>query len=214
MATSRGITETKVYDRQAVIDRYGIAPELIPDFYGLKGDTSDNIPGVPGIGDKTASDLLQRFGSLEKVLDSVDEISGAKRKENLTNHAEDARISKQLATAVRDVDLDIDLEECLADSPDRGRLREVFREFELRAPLERLEEALGEDEAAPRESAAGGHGRARRGGFNGSTQGARGVAGNPRGRPTSWTAVAGRIKQKPPPRSSPSTSTPPPPSRR
>ncbi len=62
MATSRGITETKIYDEQAVIDRYGIGPELIPDFYGLKGDTSDNIPGVPGIGDKTASDLLQKFG--------------------------------------------------------------------------------------------------------------------------------------------------------
>ena len=55
MATSRGITETKTYDREAVIDRYGIAPEQIPDFYGLKGDTSDNIPGVPGIGDKTAA---------------------------------------------------------------------------------------------------------------------------------------------------------------
>src|SRR3954451_19643246 len=65
MATSRGITETKVYDRQDVIDRYGIPPELIPDFYGLKGDTSDNIPGVPGIGDKTAAQLLQQFGSLE-----------------------------------------------------------------------------------------------------------------------------------------------------
>jgi DNA polymerase-1 len=154
MATSRGITETKLYDRQAVIDRYGIPPESIPDFYGLKGDTSDNIPGVPGIGDKTASDLLQRFGDLDTVLASVDEISGAKRKENLTNHADDARMSRQLATAVRDVDLDIDLEECLADEPDRARLREVFREFELRAPLERLEEALGEDEAAPREVAA------------------------------------------------------------
>src|SRR5918998_4714740 len=153
MTTSRGITDTKVYDRQGVIDRYGIAPELIPDFIGLKGDTSDNIPGVPGIGDKTASDLLQRFGDLETVLASVDQISGAKRKENLTNHADDARMSKQLATAVRDVDLDIDLEECLADEPDRARLREVFREFELRAPLERLEEALGEDEAAPREVA-------------------------------------------------------------
>jgi DNA polymerase-1 len=154
MATSRGITETKVYDREAVIDRYGIPPELIPDFYGLKGDTSDNIPGVPGIGDKTASDLLQRFGDLETVLASVDEISGAKRKENLTNHADDARVSKQLATAVRDVEFEIDLEECLADEPDRARLREVFREFELRAPLERLEEALGEDAAAPREVAA------------------------------------------------------------
>ena len=69
MATARGITDTKLYDHQAVIDRYGIPPELIPDFYGLKGDTSDNIPGVPGIGDKTASDLLQRFGDLEDVLD-------------------------------------------------------------------------------------------------------------------------------------------------
>jgi hypothetical protein len=99
MATARGITDTKIYDRQGVIDRYGIPPELIPDFYGLKGDTSDNIPGVPGIGDKTASELLQRFGSLEGVLAHVDEISGAKRKQNLIEHAEDARVSKQLATS-------------------------------------------------------------------------------------------------------------------
>ena len=90
------------------IDRYGIPPESIPDFYGLKGDTSDNIPGVPGIGDKTGADLLQRFGDLETVLASVDEISGAKRKENLVNHADDARISKQLATIQRDVPVDID----------------------------------------------------------------------------------------------------------
>jgi len=76
MATARGITETKIYDRQAVIDRYGIPPELIPDFYGLKGDTSDNIPGVPGIGDKTASELIQSYGSLEEVLAHVDDISG------------------------------------------------------------------------------------------------------------------------------------------
>jgi DNA polymerase I len=149
MATGRGITDTKIYDRQAVIDRYGIAPELIPDFYGLKGDTSDNIPGVPGIGDKTAATLLQEFGDLETILASVDQISGAKRKENLTNHAEDARISKQLATSIRDVPVEsIDLDELLAREPDRARLREVFREFELRDPLRRLEEALGEGEAA------------------------------------------------------------------
>ena len=117
MATSRGITETKIYDRQAVIDRYGIPPELIPDFYGLKGDTSDNIPGVPGIGDKTASDLLQRFGSLDDVLASIDEISGAKRKENLTEHADNARISKQLATAVRDVPVEVDLEHSVSSPP-------------------------------------------------------------------------------------------------
>ena len=120
MATARGITETKIYDEQAVIDRYGIGPELIPDFYGLKGDTSDNIPGVPGIGEKTASDLLQRFGDLETILDSVDEICGAKRKENLVNHAEDARVSKVLATVKRDIPVDIDLQAELAKSPDRG----------------------------------------------------------------------------------------------
>src|SRR5436309_2344016 len=102
MATSRGITETKIYDRQAVIDRYGIAPEVIPDFYGLKGDTSDNIPGVPGIGDKTASELLQSFGSLEGVLSNVEAVSGPKRKQNLVDHAEDARVSKRLATMRRD----------------------------------------------------------------------------------------------------------------
>src|SRR5271155_2445452 len=109
MATARGITETKLYDRQAVIDRYGIGPELIPDFYGLKGDTSDNIPGIPGIGDKTASELLQSFGSLEQVLASVDEIKGAKRKQNLVEYAEDARISKQLATVRRDLDIELDI---------------------------------------------------------------------------------------------------------
>jgi DNA polymerase-1 len=154
MATSRGITETKIYDHQAVVDRYGIPPALIPDFYGLKGDTSDNIPGVPGIGDKTASDLLQKFGTLEDVLGSIDEVSGAKRKENLANHADDARMSKQLATAVRDVEVDVDIEHCMAREPDRARLREVFREFELRDPLRRLEEAMGDaEEAAPRERA-------------------------------------------------------------
>src|SRR5947209_3597649 len=109
MATSRGITETKIYDRRAVIDRYGIGLELIPDFYGLKGDTSDNIPGIPGIGDKTASELIQRFGSLADVLANVDQVSGPKRKQALLDHAQDAVISKQLATAQREVEVDFDI---------------------------------------------------------------------------------------------------------
>jgi DNA polymerase-1 len=154
MATARGITETKIYDRQAVLDRYGIPPESIPDFYGLKGDTSDNIPGVPGIGDKTASELLQRFGTLEEVLASVDEISGAKRKQNLTEHAQDARMSKQLATVRRDLDVNLDIALEVEREPDRTRLREFFREYELRDPLRRLEEALGDPDAAAPQSAA------------------------------------------------------------
>jgi DNA polymerase I len=148
MTTSRGITDTKVYDRKGVIDRYGIPPELVPDFIGLKGDTSDNIPGVPGIGDKTAAELLQRFGSLEGVLDHIDEISGAKRKQNLTEHADDARLSKRLATMVHEVPVELDLVAELQREPDRSKLRAIFREFELRDPLRRLEEALDAAESA------------------------------------------------------------------
>src|SRR5436305_5347316 len=135
MTTSRGITDTRVYDREGVIDRYGIPPELIPDFIGLKGDTSDNIPGVPGIGDKTAAELLQRFGSLEEVLGHVEQISGAKRKQNLVEHADEARVSKQLATAKRDIPVELDLAGFVASDPDRSKLRQTFRRFELREPL-------------------------------------------------------------------------------
>ncbi len=148
MATARGITETKLYDRQAVIDRYGLPPESIPDFYGLKGDTSDNIPGIPGIGEKTASELIQRFGSLEGVLSHVREVGGPKRRKNLIDHAEDARMSKSLATVKRDLPVEFDLKSEAAREPERSRVREVFRRYELRDPLRRLEEALGEAELA------------------------------------------------------------------
>jgi DNA polymerase I len=145
MTTSRGVTDTKIYDRDGVIERYGVPPELVTDLIGLKGDTSDNIPGVPGIGDKTAAQLLQEYGDLEGVLSNIDNISGAKRKENLTSHAEDARISKQLATAITDIDVELDLDDLMSKHMDRSRLREVAREFELRVILQRLEEELGAD---------------------------------------------------------------------
>jgi DNA polymerase-1 len=149
MSTSRGITETKIYDVAAVEERYGVPPMLITDLMGLRGDTSDNIPGVPGIGEKTATQLLQKFGSLDKVLESVDEISGAKRKENLTNHADDARMSRELATLQYDIETGVDLAGALESEPDRTALREFMREFELRAVLDRLEEALPEGDAVP-----------------------------------------------------------------
>ena len=98
MTTSRGVTETKVYDREGVVERYGVPPELVPDLIGLKGDTSDNIPGVPGSATRPPRSCCSEFGSLEAVLETVDKISGAKRKQNLTEHADDARVSKQLAT--------------------------------------------------------------------------------------------------------------------
>jgi len=149
MSTSRGITETKVYDEAAVEERYGVPPTLITDLMGLRGDPSDNIPGVPGIGEKTATQLLQKFGDLEGVLGAVEEISGAKRKQNLVEHADDARMSKQLATLHYDIETGVDLGAVMASQPDRGALRDFMREFELRAVLERLEEALPEGEALP-----------------------------------------------------------------
>ena len=149
MTTSRGVTETKIYDRDGVVERYGVPPELVTDLIGLKGDTSDNIPGVPGIGEKTGAALLQEFGSLEEVLASVEKISGAKRKQNLVEHAEDARVSKQLATLQFDVETGIDFGEVMGVTPDRSTLREFMREFELRAVMERLEEGLPDEDAVP-----------------------------------------------------------------
>jgi DNA polymerase-1 len=149
MTTSRGVTDTRVYDREGVIERYGVPPELVTDLIGLKGDTSDNIPGVPGIGDKTAAQLLQEYGSLEEVLANVDSISGAKRKQNLVEHADDARVSKELATLQCEVETGLDLAEVMGATPDRSALREFMREFELRAVMERLEEELPEGEAVP-----------------------------------------------------------------
>ena len=149
MTTSRGITDTKVYDREGVVERYGVPPELVTDLIGLKGDTSDNIPGVPGIGDKTAAQLLQEFGSLEDVLANVDKVSGAKRKQNLTEHAEDARVSKQLATMHYDIETGLDFGEVMGSVPDWSTLREFSREFELRIILERLEEGLPEGALVP-----------------------------------------------------------------
>jgi DNA polymerase-1 len=140
MSTGRGVTDIKVYDRDGVIERYGVPPDRVTDLIGLKGDTSDNIPGVPGIGDKTAATLLQEYDDLEGVLGNVENISGAKRKENLTNHAEDARISKQLATMIFDVDTGLDLADVMAGEPDRSRLREFAAEFEMRQVIQRLEE--------------------------------------------------------------------------
>ena len=198
------MTDTKVYDSEGVVERYGVPPELVPDLIGLKGDTSDNIPGVPGIGDKTAAQLLQQFGSLEAVLDSVDEISGAKRKENLTNHADDARISKQLATMKLDVGVPDDLLDRPDTPPDLSRLRDFAAEFELRAVIQRLEEEykgpvpdravdetieLEAAEGSPADLAEGPAGLAIQGGRFAATDGAKVVTGDavgprrPGGRP-------------------------------
>ena len=138
MMTPRGVADVNVYTPDRVEARYGIRPDQIPDFIGLKGDTSDNIPGVPGIGDKTAGQLIAQYGSLEEVLEHVDELSPA-RKKNLTEHADQARKSKELATMRRDLELDCDPAELVLLPPDRSELREMFRRFEFRNLLGRVD---------------------------------------------------------------------------
>jgi len=150
MMTPRGVADVQVYTPERVELRYGIPPERIPDFIGLKGDSSDNIPGIPGIGDKTAGQLLAQYGSLEEVIAHADELSPA-RSRAIREHADQARASKVLATMRRDLELDVDPGGLVLDPPDRSQLKEIFRRFEFRNLLNRvdvIDEALP---AAPRE---------------------------------------------------------------
>jgi len=145
MMTPRGVADVNVYTPERVELRYGVRPDQVPDFIGLKGDTSDNIPGVPGIGDKTAGQLVAQYGSLESVLEHVDELSPARAK-NLREHADQARASKELATMRRDLELGVDPAELVSGAPDRSTLKEIFRRFEFRGLLSRVDLL---DEAVP-----------------------------------------------------------------
>ena len=139
MMTPRGVADVNVYTPERVEARYGVTPEQVPDFIGLKGDTSDNIPGVPGIGDKTAGQLIAQYGSLENVIEHASELSPA-RSRNITEHADIARVSKELATMRRDLDIECDPAQLVLDPPDRDGLKEIFRRFEFRNLLNRVDE--------------------------------------------------------------------------
>jgi DNA polymerase I len=145
MMTPRGVSDVHVYTPERVELRLGIKPEQVPDFIGLKGDTSDNIPGVPGIGDKTAGQLIAQYDSLESVLEHVDELTPARSKA-IREHAEQALAAKALATMRRDLELDCDPAELVLSPPDRSKLKEMFRRFEFRNLLNRVDEL---DEALP-----------------------------------------------------------------
>ncbi|MBI2300532.1 MAG: DNA polymerase I [Armatimonadetes bacterium] len=117
--------------------RVGVPPERVPDYKGLAGDSSDNIPGVTGIGDKTATQLLQEYGDLEGVLAAADEMRG-KRRENLLAQADIARLSRDLATVCREVPLDLSVEELRRREPDHEALGELFTRLEFHSLLRRL----------------------------------------------------------------------------
>ena len=139
----RGISEIQYMDSAAVTERFGITPGQYLDFVALKGDTSDNIPGVPGVGDKTASKLVQTFGSVEALLERVDELKG-KQKENVVAAADRLTLNKDLARILVDLDeVGIDPEDCVMGEWDPDDVRRLFTSLEFRSLLDRLQEIGG-----------------------------------------------------------------------
>ncbi len=142
----RGMQDTVFYDEKKVIERFGITPEQLIDYKGLRGDPSDNIPGVKGIGEKTASILLQRFSTIEnlyKELKKSEKIEGVsdRIRKILLEQEKQARMSKELATIIIDMDLKIDLKECEVKDYDKDKVIELLRELEFRSLLSRLPES-------------------------------------------------------------------------
>ena len=146
---ARRFGDVREFDTAAVFDRYGFGPEFVPDYKALVGDTSDNIPGVPGIGEKTAKALISTFGSLEDILTHRDEVTPTRARNALIEHGDDAPLSKHLATIVRDLEIDLDLEEARVGRFDREEVAELFRELEFRSFLAKLPDPIGTAQSAP-----------------------------------------------------------------
>lgn len=143
MLVRKGIKEMERFDRQAILDRWGISPEQIADLKGLMGDPSDNIPGVPGIGEKTALKLLWEYGSVEALLERREQLKGRVAK-TLEEHGDDALLSKRLATIDRNVPIEINWETLKRKEPDLAQLSQLFMDLEFRSLLEPLRERMGE----------------------------------------------------------------------
>src|SRR5690606_1886095 len=152
MLVRKGIKEMERCDRQAILDRWGITPAQIADLKGLMGDPSDNIPGVPGIGEKTALKLLWEYGSVEALLERREQLKGRIAKA-LKEHGDDALLSKRLATIDRNVPIEINWETLKRKEPDRSQLFQLFMDLEFRSLLEPLREQMGEP-SLPRAQAA------------------------------------------------------------
>jgi DNA polymerase-1 len=150
---ARRFGDVREFDRAAVIERYGFGPEHVPDYKALVGDTSDNIPGVPGIGEKTASALIARFGDLEQIIEHQDEVTPTRARNALAENHEQARKSKHLATIVRDLEIDPDCDAARFGDFDRNAVTELFRTLEFRNLLSKLP-APSEDGGEPAEPSA------------------------------------------------------------
>ncbi|MBE0415572.1 MAG: DNA polymerase I [Dehalococcoidia bacterium] len=146
----RSFGDTVLYDEERVLERFGIPPSRIADFKGLKGDPSDNIPGVLGIGEKTAVTLIQTFGSVEEIYTHLNEIAPPKVKRALEEGEKAAQQSKRLATIVTDVPIALDLNACAVTAFDRDRVVALFRELEFTSLLGKLHElGIKESKVSP-----------------------------------------------------------------
>ncbi len=137
--TRKGISDLVKFDLDKVMEKYELPPEKLIDRKGLMGDSSDNIPGVPGIGKKTALKLLKEFGSMEEILANIDQVSGKKRKENLHKYADQARLSYRLGKIKRDVPVDIDFEKCRLDLYDDQEAAEQFKRLGFTSLVDRFD---------------------------------------------------------------------------
>ncbi|GAB3060800.1 DNA polymerase I [Salinicoccus sesuvii] len=143
--TKKGISDIDRYTPAFVDETYGLKPEQIIDLKGLMGDKSDNIPGVPGVGEKTALKLLSEHGSVEAVLENLESIKGKKLKENLTEHKEDALMSKSLATIYREVPLEFDMDTLAFTNENQEEKYAIFKELEFESLLKNMEASEAED---------------------------------------------------------------------
>ena len=151
VTTKKGITDVAIYGPDEVFERYGVTPAQFPDFLGLKGDASDNIPGVPGVGDKTAAKLLSAYGNLEGIYEHTGELKG-KQKEKIETNRDQAFASRKVATISRDVDFELDLEDAAFPSFDAARVTAAFKSVRFNAHLTHVLSLVGEK--APAERAA------------------------------------------------------------
>ncbi|GAA0354228.1 DNA polymerase I [Bacillus horti] len=136
--TRKGISEVEYYDLDKLDEKYQLKPEQIIDLKGLMGDTSDNIPGVPGVGEKTALKLLHQYETVEKVYEHIEEVTAKKLKENLVNYRDDAFLSKALATIERGAPIELKLEDTVYEGYDKEKVVPFFKEMAFGSLLERV----------------------------------------------------------------------------
>ncbi|MGN0076018.1 MAG: 5'-3' exonuclease H3TH domain-containing protein, partial [Parafannyhessea sp.] len=148
VATKKGVSDVSIMTPESVDDLYhGITPKLVPDFYGLKGDSSDNIPGVPGIGPKKAAALIVQYGDLDNVIAHADEVKG-KMGENLRAHVDDALLSRKVATIRTDAPIDLDLKDAKFPTFDPAEVTKAFSALGFTGMTQRLVRLEGEGAAA------------------------------------------------------------------